>query len=248
MEPLRDALRVAQKLPEAKRFEEALDWVRRGARVAIGYISSEDLPYGRVHDPRELARATLEARILTAKGDTTAAQALRWATFEKTLDVQTLRDYVAALGDFEEFDELDRAFAVVEASRSAEAALGFFVAWPRLDRAAKLVMARRGKWEGRDYGVLTEAASALESGHPDAAVVLYRALIDDILARGDSAGYGHGARYLARLVEISTSAEDSGDDHETYLAGVKKAHGRKYGFWSAVEEAQNGGGRRGRSR
>jgi len=243
-----DALRVAQKFSEAKRFDEALDWVRRGAGVAIAYMSTEDLPYGRVHYPRELARATLEACILTAKGETKAAQSLRWSMFEKTLDVQTLRDYVAALGDFEEFDELDRAYAVVEASRSPEAALGFFVAWPRLDRAAKLVMARRGKWEGRYYGVLSEAASALEGGHPDAAVVLYRALIDDILGRGNSAAYSHGARYLARLAEISTLTEGAGDDHATYLAGIKKAHGRKYGFWSAVEEEQNGGGRRGRSR
>jgi hypothetical protein len=121
-------------------------------------MSAEDLPYARTPYSREVTRATLEARILTAMGDRKGAQTLRWGTFEKTLDVQTLRDYVAGLGDFEEFEEQDRAFAVVEASRSAEAALAFFVAWPRLDRAAKLVMARRGKWEGRYYGVLSEAA------------------------------------------------------------------------------------------
>jgi hypothetical protein len=241
-----DPLRVAEKLLEAKRFEEALAWVRRGAGVAIGHMSEEDLPYGRIHYPRELARATLEARILTAKGDRKGAQSLRWATFEKTLDVQTLRDYVAALDDFQEFEELDRALAVVEASRSPEAALGFFVAWPRLDRAAKLVMAKRGKWEGRYYGVLSEAASALEGAHPDAAVVLYRALVDGILGRGNSAAYGHGARYLARLADLAEA--DDAEDHAGYLAGLKKSYGRKYGFWSAVEEAENGGGRRARAR
>jgi hypothetical protein len=167
-------------------------------------------------------------------------------TFEKTLDVQTLRDYVAALDDFVEFEELDRAFAVVEASRSPEAALSFFVAWPRLDRAAKLVMARCGKWEGRYYGVLSEAASALEGGHPAAAVVLYRALIDNILGRGNSAAYGHGARYLTKLSDLANA--DDAEGHAGYLAGLKKAHGRKYGFWSAVEEAEHGGGRRVRAR
>jgi len=242
----RDSQRVAERLLDAKRFDEALAWVRRGAGVAIGHMSAEDLPYARTPYSREVTRATLEARILTAMGDRKGAQTLLWGTFEKTLDVQTLRDYVAGLGDFEEFEEQDRAFAVVEASRSAEAALAFFVAWPRLDRAAKLVMARRGKWEGRYYGVLSEAASAMEGGHPAAAVVLYRALIDDIVGRGNAAAYGHGARYLARLADIAKA--DDPEDHAGYLAGLKKAHGRKYGFWSAVEDAESGAGRRGRAR
>ncbi len=242
----RDALRVAQMLLGAKRHDEALKWVRGNGGVVVGHMSTEDVPYGRSHSPRELARATLEARILTAKGDRKGAQALRWAAFEKTLDVQTLRDYVAALDDFTEFDELDRAFAVAEAARSMEAALGFFIAWPALDRAAKLVLAMRGKWDGRYYGVLSEAAAALEDAHPAAAVVLYRALIDDILARGNSAAYGHGARYLARLSDLA-NAEDVAD-HCGYLAGLKQAHGRKHGFWSAVEEAGKVATRRGFAR
>ena len=40
---------------------------------------------------------------------------------------------------------------------------------------------------------------------------------------------------------------DDADDQAGYVAGLKKAHGRKYGFWSAVEEPE-GGARRGRAR
>jgi hypothetical protein len=86
----------------------------------------------------------------------------------------------------------------------------------------------------------------MEGGHPAAAVVLYRALIDDIVGRGNGAAYGHGARYLARLADIAKA--DDPEDHAGYLAGLKKAHGRKYGFWSAVEDAESGAGRRGRAR
>lgn len=242
----RNALRVAEKLLEAKRHDDALKWVRGTGGGVVGHMSIENVPYARTPYSRELERATLEARILTAKGDRKGAQSLRWAAFEKTLDVQTLRDYVAALDDFQEFDELDRAFAVAEASRSPEAALGFFVAWPAMDRAAKLVLAKRGKWEGRYYGVLLEAASTLEGGHPAAATVLYRALIDDILGRGNSVAYGYGARYLAQLADLANA--DDAEDHTSYLSGLKAAHGRKYGFWSAVNGAENGDGRRGRAR
>jgi hypothetical protein len=189
-----------------------------------------------------LQRVALEARILEARGDRAAAQALRWSTFEKTLDVETLRAYVAGLDDFQEFDELDRAFAVAESSPQAYSALALFLAWPRLDRAARLVVARRMRWEGRHYGVLAEAASLLEADYPLAATVLYRALLDDILVRGHSAAYSHGARYLAKLGDIAKSvAGDNGlEDHATYLLALKKAHGRKYGFWSLVEDAEKG--------
>jgi hypothetical protein len=85
--------------------------------------------------------------------------------------------------------------------------------------------------------MLSEAASALEGGHPTAAVVLYRALVDDILGCGNSSAYSHGARYLARLENIARSGDGGADDHAGYLAGLKKAHGRKYGFWSSVKDA-----------
>jgi hypothetical protein len=227
----------------AKRFDEALDWVRREKRGAIVYMSAVDFAEGRVTRPYEFKRVALEARILEAQDDRAAAQALRWSRFEKTLDVETLRAYVAGLDDFQEFDELDRAFALAESSPQAYAALAFFVAWPRPDRAARLVLARSGRWEGRHYGVLAEAATLLETDYPLAATVLYRALLDDILVRGHSAAYSHGARYLAKLGDIAKSiAGDSGlEDHATYLFGLKKAHGRKYGFWSLVEDAGKAG-------
>jgi hypothetical protein len=87
--------------------------------------------------------------------------------------------------------------------------------------------------------VLAEAASLLEADYPLAATVLYRALLDDILGRGHSAAYSHGARHLAKLRDIAGAVpDDSGiEDHAAYLLGLKKAHGRKYGFWSLVEDA-----------
>src|ERR671910_1141445 len=77
------------------------------------------------------------------------------------------------------------------------------LAWPRIDLAAKLVLDHRGTWDGRHYGMLVPAAGALEHDHPAAATVLYRALIDDILARARSPAYGHAARYLAKLEAMS---------------------------------------------
>jgi hypothetical protein len=59
---------------------------------------------------------------------------------------------------------------------------------------------------GGSTGLLAPAAEALEDVEPRAAsVLLYRALIDDILQRARSPAYGHAARYLARLDALAAS-------------------------------------------
>ncbi len=62
--------------------------------------------------------------------------------------------------------------------------------------------------------------------------MLFRALLDDILARGKSPAYSHGASYLKQLDELSPRiADDNGlASHADYVAQLRKAHGRKYGF------------------
>lgn len=233
----RDPLKVAAKLLEAKRLDEALTWVRRERKGGIAYATAADLTDGRINRAHDSDRVALEARILEAMNDRPAAQALRWAAFETTLHAGTLRDYLRKLEDFIDYEEQERAFVVAETFRHPYVALSFFIEWPRLDRAAKLVLDKRGQWDGRHYDALGEAAAALEEKHPLAATVLYRALLDDILARAKSPAYGHGARHLAKLEALAAGINEwqGVDDHVTYALGLRKTHGRKAGFWGLVE-------------
>ncbi|MDA8231707.1 MAG: hypothetical protein M0006_10245 [Magnetospirillum sp.] len=230
-------LRAAEKLLAANRLDEALSWVRRERKSGVAYATEADLADGRINRLHDADRVALEARIMEAMGDRPAAQALRWAAFEATLHVPTLRDYLRKLEDFIEYEEQERAFGVVEAFRHPYVALAFFVEWPRLDRAAMMVLAKRSQWDGRHYDVLGEAAAALEEKFPLAATVLYRALLNDILARAKSPAYGHGARHLAKLEALAgwIADWDGLENHVTYTLGLRKAHGRKIGFWSVVE-------------
>ncbi|MDZ5646488.1 DUF6880 family protein [Nitrospirillum sp. BR 11828] len=231
-------MRLAERLLAAGRYEDALRWVRtedKPNRLIVA--TTAELLSGtlqrRWSNPDKIQ---LEAKILEAMKDRAAAQSLRWKGFEATLNATLLRDYIAKLDDFQEFDELDRAFALVAASKDPHTALDFFIRWPRLDLAASLVFARRGEWRGAYYDVLSDAAMALEEKFPLAATVLYRVLLDDILGRGVSAAYGHGARYLARLGALAPRIEAySGmDNHTTYALRLRKDHGRKSSFWSQV--------------
>jgi hypothetical protein len=233
-----DNVEVAERLLRAARATEALDWVRRPGRPGLRAMDMADVADASAGtDLLDRRRVRLEIRILVALGHKDAAQDLRWRTFEASLDDDILREYVAHLPDFEEFDALARAFAYAEAHPHRYRSLGFLLAWPRLDLAAKLVIDHRQTWAGQHYGALVPAAEALEHKYPVAATVLYRALLDDILTRARSPAYGHGARYLAKLDELETEglAEAGVSDHETYRAALRRAHGRKTGFWSIVD-------------
>ncbi len=133
-----DSMAIASRLLAAGRPAEALDWVRRAARRGIRAMTAADIAdHSEGIDLSDRERVRLEIRILMALGRRSEAQDLRWRTFEATLDAEILRDYVAHLGDFEEFDALERAFDYAAAHPDQHRALGFFLEWPRLDLAAK---------------------------------------------------------------------------------------------------------------
>jgi hypothetical protein len=236
-----DTLGAAKRLLEAGRAEEALDWVRREGRRPIAYLDEAGFADGSgVISVGSTGRPLLEARILEALGRKGDAQALLWSTFESGLDIDALREHVNRLGDFEEFEVLDRAFAHVMAATDRYRALQLLLRWPRLDLAAELVVANYAHWDGRFYHSLADAADIFQEKHPLAATILYRALLSDILERAKSQAYGHGARYLKLLDSLAgelspRDLESAGlTDHETYRASLRKKHGRKSGFWSVT--------------
>ena len=236
-----DVFEIATRLHAAGRNAEALDWVRRdeprGLRLAVMHWSDQaDGARIRYHGDRD--RAELEALILEALGERDAAQAARWAFFARMLDVEMLRAHVAKLPDFAEFETLDRAFTHAAQRADIHRALELFLAWPRLDLAARHVLAHRARWDGRHYGALVPAAEALAADHADAATILYRALLDDILRRAKPSAYTHAAEYLARLDALAPRLGTDADivDHATYRTALTKAHARKAAFWARVRE------------
>ena len=235
-----DRTAIAERLLDAGRFEEALELVRQAGQGARGRgAHAEDLANIGVADDSDLNRTRLEAQILDAMGEGAAAQALRWRAFETTLDIGLLRDHIAHLADFDEFDVLDRAFAHASSFALRYSALAFFLQWPRLDLAARLVLDRGEQWEGRCYSILVPAAEMLEPDHPTEATILYRALLDDILDRARSPAYEHGARYLAKLDAMATHVDASAgiETHACYRETLAKKHGHKWGFWSLLKQS-----------
>jgi len=110
----------------------------------------------------------------------------------------------------------------------------FLVGWPSLEAANRLVRAHHGEMVGRDYGQLRPAAEALTGRYPADATLLHRALAEDVLGRASSRRYGYAVRDVRTCASPAPllPAEPGLEDHKTFLARLRREHGRKTGFWT----------------
>jgi hypothetical protein len=184
--------------------------------------------------PFEWQQARINA--LESLGRNEEAQAFRLLCFEKTLDDQHLREFIRRLPDFDDIEAEERAFAYVQAFADFHGALAFFLRWPSLSEAAKLITRRRAELDGDLYELMTSAAESLAARHPLAASILLRSMIDFTLDMARSSRYRHAARHFAECAALAPYIEDFGSagSHDAYAAELKRAHGKKHGFWSLV--------------
>lgn len=214
------AAEIAQRLLQAGRTDEA--W--RAIEAAETHRMT----------PFEFHNAKIA--VLEALGRNDEAQAVRWSCFERALSSTYLRDYLKKLPDFEDFDAEQRALDHVAGYSSAVHGVAFLVQWPALDRAARMVMQRAAELDGNAYEILTPAAEALAGRYPLAATLCLRAMIGFSLQQARFSRYSHAARHLRDCAGLAASIADWGnvETHDQYVARLKREHGRKAGFWSAV--------------
>jgi hypothetical protein len=214
---------IAARLMTANRPAEALEWLAKSLR------RWEDA------DSRHV---DLMIAALDALGRQDEAQATRWNYFERMLSAEHLRAYLKRLPDFEDFDAEQKALGVAAAHELGELALAFLIDWPALERADQLVHDRFSEFNGAAYYTLRPAAEALEGKYPEAAMLLYRRMIESVLDRGSSKQYRYAARDLQSCARLAPRMREATpiEDHAKFVARLRKVHGRKYGFWGPIDQ------------
>lgn len=183
-----------------------------------------------------LAWDTTYIAALTANGDTEAAQSHRWECFTQTLNQSHLRDYLKLLPDFDDVEAEDAARAHVRTFRSVSTALDFCRKWPDLRTAAEIVEARANEINGDHSALLTPVADALRERHPLAAVLIWRALIDQTLRARRTPRYGAIADHLADCAALDSDIGDYGSfpTHADFMRHLQDRHGTQSAFWVKV--------------
>ena len=115
----------------------------------------------------------------------------------------------------------------------------FLVEMGQMDAAENYVLERADQLNGDFYSGLLPLTEAMETTDRWlCASIIYRALLDSILHRGQTKAYSHGARYLKRLDRLAESVSDwrSFENHRAYVEKLRQQHGRKRSFWARYEK------------
>lgn len=110
---------------------------------------------------------------LDRSGKPEAAQAARWASFERTLSAERAKAFTARLSDFEDVEAEHRAFELAAGHEDFERGLRFLMEWPAPSEAARMIQARPDDVRTDDQAAQVWAAK-LRGRYPEAAHVLLR--------------------------------------------------------------------------
>jgi hypothetical protein len=131
------AAEVAMRLLKAGRVDEAgvfLETAKPKPSAVRGLL--------RVSPEIDFEWETAWLEYLEASGREAEAQEARWASFERTLSADRVRQFTRRLADFDDVEAEHRAFTYAAAHPDATAGLRFLVDYPALPEAARLVTER----------------------------------------------------------------------------------------------------------
>lgn len=240
---------VARQLKDAMLYEKAQRAARpelsTSAQIDIARVYLEsgnpDTAFSwleRVQDEsfRSSDRDDLLLAVYQELGDTEKAAEVAWHIFRNHRSKESLKTLLSVIGNGERERVIEaEVSAILEAKEFSHADADFLIDLDRIDDAETYLLSHPDEFDGHYYTGLLPLAEGMEkNGRWLAASLIYRALLDSVLARAVSKYYHHGIRYLKKLDSLAASVQDwnSFQDHESYKAGLLQTHGRKTSFWA----------------
>lgn len=240
---------IARQMKDAALYEKA----QRAARpelstaaqidIARVYLESGDPKTAlswleRVQDEsfRSSDRDDLLLIVYQKLGDADKAAEVAWRIFRNYRSKESLKNLLSIIGDSKREQVVnDEASAILEAKEFSHADADFLIDLDRIDDAEAYLLSHTDGLDG-DYctGLLPFAESMEKNGRWIAACLIYRALLDSILAQAVSKYYHHGIRYLKKLDSLAVRVQNwrNFQNHESYKAELLQIHERKKSFWA----------------
>lgn len=188
--------------------------------------------------PHDYEQERLLDDILVALGDSAKLREVRQQKYEREPSYVNLQRLIDVVPKQAAEELLQNAAEVAFATTSLTLSLAFLFELERYELAAKRIIADAEGLNAIFYSELVDYAKLLSKHQePLAASLVYRALINSILADARSKAYTHAARYFRALVKIDQKIINYAPSmtHADYVSELKQKHGRKRAFWSRVD-------------
>ncbi|OHD57178.1 MAG: hypothetical protein A2Y33_09660 [Spirochaetes bacterium GWF1_51_8] len=216
-----DILRISEVYLNSGQAEKALEWIETFT-IDRDYLLKEYL--------------NLLFSIYKKLGLTDEALETAWRLFRNKPDMDNFELIVGETGESERgrlISELKDEFLRIPEFSYDRAR--FLIDCGGVEEAGEYIIARRTELDGKDYSTLLDFTKVLEKrGLFLPACVIYRTLLESILARTISKYYPFAVRYLRKLDKISPLVSDWRDivPHTEYLNELSEKHRLKIKFWS----------------
>ena len=212
---------IAERLMDADRFDEAIEWLNRNSGVQRTY----EIP-------------DLKAKCLIALGRKDDARDVLWKHFLQTFDSEAYKE-AFSLTKAEEYEQLQRE-ALTAASRSSKLldALSFLITEGFLREAASLVLERWQAIDGSVYTTVGSVSKKLTNGFPLPALVLHRLMAEAVLEKGVSKYYGYAVRDLraAERLGLAVTEWRGFKNNEEYMQELRVRHRLKKALWELYKK------------
>lgn len=243
---------LARQLHDPKLFEQASRATSREIYptqcidIARVYFESGDAPtalswLSRVLNNDFVAseRDELLLAVYRKLEDTKAAANVAWRIFRRSRHERTFEQLLEVIGSKDRQRLLDKEVDVILRTKGLSYADAEFMIWcGKIDETERYLLARAEQLDGDEYYWILPLAETMEREERYlAATVLYRALLESILARALSKYYGHGVRYLRKLDALAPNVTHwrTFTPHKTYFLEILDKHQRKSSFWERYE-------------
>ena len=189
---------------------------------------------------RAVQRDELLTKIFRAQNDTQKLSEISWKTFLNFRSKNTLDELLSAIGEGNRNSIVkNQTEKILEDQEFESSDAVFLIECDRIDDAELHIIANRDKLGQEHYTqLLLLAKPMLEHKKYLAASIVYRELLESILARSISKYYRYGISYLKKLDSIAPEVTDWRDvqPHGDYVIDLRKQHKFKSSFWGHYDQ------------
>ncbi len=218
---------IAEAYFESGDAETALTWLKK---ISLGEHFEAD------------KRDKLLLAVYQTLGEKQPATETAWRIFQSCRMEETFEQLLGVIGpEYRQAVLDDEAKYILDSHGLSYTDAGFLLWCGKLEEAERYLLNRTEEINGGQYYAILPLAEAMEREERFlTATMLYRALLESILARAISKYYTHGVRYLRKLDALAPLVENWRDftPHKTYFLQLLEKHQRKSGFWERSETRQ----------
>ena len=180
----------------------------------------------------------LKEKVFQKNGDPGALKEIHKQQFIYFRSADKLKIYLKNLDDESRNKAINEALEYAEDDPDLVRGLKILLDYRHFETALKLILQRKDEFNNTFYGSLLGLLEQLHGKQQFfLEVLIYRALLSDILHRAYSKAYRYAADYYHNLEKLDKKIEvypDKMEGHEDFMEGIRAKHFRKYSFWKRV--------------